>query len=76
LPRIALLEGRPVSDLCDGNGLLEQVAQAVADDAAPLDDIRGSADFRREITVTLARRALRKALDRAVERVQEGKGGQ
>ncbi|UCG87639.1 MAG: FAD binding domain-containing protein [Gemmatimonadota bacterium] len=79
-PRISgkaagLVEGRPVSQVSEGSELLERVARAVADDAAPLDDIRGSAAFRREVTATLARRAFEKALSRAVTGVAEGQAG-
>jgi CO/xanthine dehydrogenase FAD-binding subunit len=46
--------------------LIKQVGEAVAADAEPIDDLRGTAEFRREITATLAQRALSRAIDRAV----------
>ncbi len=62
-----LVVGRPISQLSEGSPLWKQVGQAVADDAEPIDDIRGSGEFRREITATLARRALTMALGRVRE---------
>jgi CO/xanthine dehydrogenase FAD-binding subunit len=59
-----LVQGRTISAIADDPSLLERVGQAVADDAAPIDDIRGTAEFRREITATLAQRALTAALRR------------
>lgn len=70
----ALAEGSPISELSEGSELMRQIAQATAGDAQPLDDIRGSAEFRREITVALARRALRRALSRAGGHDAEGQG--
>jgi CO/xanthine dehydrogenase FAD-binding subunit len=75
-PRISatatpLLKGKPLSDISEGSPLADQAGQAVADDAEPIDDLRGSAAFRREITAVLARRALAVALRRA----GEGSGG-
>jgi CO/xanthine dehydrogenase FAD-binding subunit len=57
--------GKPIAELGEGGPLTTRVGQAVAEDAEPIDDIRGSAEFRREITAILARRALSVALGRA-----------
>jgi carbon-monoxide dehydrogenase medium subunit len=62
-----LVQGRPVSAIADEPSLLEQVGKAAADDAAPIDDIRGTAAFRRDIIATLAQRALTAALCRVNE---------
>jgi CO/xanthine dehydrogenase FAD-binding subunit len=70
----ALAEGSPISELLEGSELVKQIAQAAAGDAQPLDDIRGSAEFRREIAATLARRALCRAVSRAGGRDVEGQG--
>jgi CO/xanthine dehydrogenase FAD-binding subunit len=57
---IGLVKGKPISDLSE-----ESVGEAVAEEADPIDDIRGSARFRREVTAVLARRAFSEALVRA-----------
>jgi CO/xanthine dehydrogenase FAD-binding subunit len=61
----ATVKGQAVAELLPGSILIKQVGEAVAADAEPIDDLRGSAEFRREITTTLAQRALSTALDRA-----------
>ena len=61
----AAIKGQPVADLLPGGRLTKQVGEAAAADAEPIDDLRGTADFRREITKVLAQRALARALDRA-----------
>ena len=61
----AAIKGQAVADLLPGSRLTKQVGEAVAADAEPIDDLRGTADFRREITEVLAQRALTKALNRA-----------
>ncbi|RMD97090.1 MAG: xanthine dehydrogenase family protein subunit M [Calditrichaeota bacterium] len=48
---------------------IQQAAQLAADAAEPVDDQRGSAEYKRHLVKTLAVRAIRKALERA-------KGGQ
>ena len=57
---IGLVKGRPVTGISEAS-----VGEAVAEEAEPIDDIRGTARFRREITAVLARRALVEALGRA-----------
>jgi carbon-monoxide dehydrogenase medium subunit len=61
---VELIRGKPISDIAEGSALSKLVGQAVAEDAEPIADIRGSAEFRREITAILARRALSVALGR------------
>lgn len=58
----AMLEGeRPSPEL------FAKAASQCADEALPITDVRGSADFRRELVSVLARRALEEAAARAAE---------
>ena len=45
--------------------LLEKSGQAASGEASPIDDIRGSADYRRELVAVLTKRALTQALQQA-----------
>lgn len=58
----ALLAGKELSA-----ELLEKAAQAAAAEAKPIDDIRASAEYRREVVAVLARRLLQEAFDAARE---------
>jgi carbon-monoxide dehydrogenase medium subunit len=68
-----LLRGKSTGEISQGGSLAAEAGQAVADDADPIDDIRGSAAFRREITAILARRALAMALGRAAQAAGGGR---
>ncbi len=68
-PKIAvqagvLVQGKSVSELSDKR-FLEQIGRAVSGEAEPIDDIRGSGSYRREVTGIQARRAFAVALERA-----------
>jgi probable selenate reductase FAD-binding subunit len=54
----ALLEGQVASD-----GLIRKVADAAAHEITPISDVRASAEYRREISRVLVRRALEECLD-------------
>ena len=60
-----LLTGLKPDDLSDDNKLLK-VAEATAGEALPLDDIRGSADYRRNLIKTLTKRAILKAIKQTI----------
>ena len=62
-----LVLGMPVSDLLENDSLLGEIGTAAAAAAEPIDDIRGSAEFRREITAVLAKKAFSAALRRAAK---------
>jgi CO/xanthine dehydrogenase FAD-binding subunit len=55
-----LLENAPIAE-----ETLRKVAEKAAREARPIDDLRGSAEYRRELVRVLTRRALVKALERA-----------
>ncbi|MGK2935899.1 MAG: FAD binding domain-containing protein [Gemmatimonadaceae bacterium] len=61
----ALLEGETPS-----SALFEAAGELCAQAALPISDVRGSADYRRELVRVLARRALQEALARAGGSVQ------
>lgn len=54
----AFLQGKVVSD-----ELIEKVALKASDEARPIDDIRSSAEYRREMIIALTRRALKQSLE-------------
>jgi carbon-monoxide dehydrogenase medium subunit len=60
-----ILNGAKVADFLEGSLVLKEVGEAAAADSLPLDDIRGTADFRREIVYVLTQRAILKAANRA-----------
>jgi len=55
-----ILEGNPLT-----NDLISQAAAAAAEESRPVSDLRASAEYRRDMTEVLTRRALREALRRA-----------
>ncbi len=68
-PKIAvrageLIQGKSVSELSD-ESVLQQLALVISNEAEPIDDIRGSGAYRREVTGVQARRAFTVALERA-----------
>jgi carbon-monoxide dehydrogenase medium subunit len=54
----AILTGRVLSEEA-----IEEAAEKAAEAARPISDIRGSAEYRKEIVKVLTRRALKKARD-------------
>ena len=45
--------------------VLERAGRAAMDECRPIDDIRGSAAYRRELVAILVKRVLRQAMERA-----------
>ena len=52
-----------------GSSILKEVGEAAAADSLPLDDIRGTADFRRNIVNVLTQRAVLRAAKRAINKI-------
>jgi carbon-monoxide dehydrogenase medium subunit len=61
-----VFNGAKVTELLEGSSILKEVGEAAAADSLPLDDIRGSADFRKDIVNILTQRAVLKAAKRAI----------
>jgi carbon-monoxide dehydrogenase medium subunit len=60
-----VLNGTKIIELSEGSSVLKEVGEAAAADSLPLDDMRGTADFRRDIVNVLTQRAVIKAAGRA-----------
>jgi carbon-monoxide dehydrogenase medium subunit len=56
----AVLRGRPIDD-----STLRELGEVAATEVDPIDDNRGSAEYKREMVKVLVRRAAREALQRA-----------
>jgi aerobic carbon-monoxide dehydrogenase medium subunit len=57
----AFLVGKTLDDVT----IIKQAAELAASESEPMDDIRGSADYKRDLVRVLAARALSRARDRA-----------
>ena len=56
----AFLKGKAIDDAA-----IKQASEIAAGEAQPFDDIRGSADYKRDVVRVLTVRALKRALERA-----------
>jgi aerobic carbon-monoxide dehydrogenase medium subunit len=56
----AALRGQPLTDQ-----VIEEASLLASEEARPIDDVRGSAEYRREMVRVLTRRGLRQAMERA-----------
>ena len=64
-PLLADLASLALKGKAPDDEAIAQAAKIAADEAKPISDLRGSADYRRALTQVLTERALRTALDRA-----------
>ncbi len=62
---IELIKGKDISQLSEHSQILKQAGNAAAEDAVPIDDIRGGANYRRDILKVLTRRAILNAIIQA-----------
>ncbi len=58
-----ILKGSKVTDLVKDSSKMAEVADAAVKDSIPIDDIRGGAQFRRDVLHVLTQRAILRALD-------------
>ena len=60
---IEILKGRKVQEFVEGSPMLEEAGSAAVRDSIPIDDIRGGAQFRRDVLKVLTMRAIRRAIE-------------
>jgi len=60
-----LLIGKKMCELSSDTDILKQAGELASEDSVPIDDIRGSAEYRRSIVIVLVERAITKAIERA-----------
>lgn len=58
-----ILIGKKITDFTENSSVLTKAGNAAADDARPLDDIRGSKKYRKNILCVLTKRAIIKATE-------------
>jgi len=57
-----MLKGKPLSELSENSSILKQAGIAAVEDSVPIGDIRGGANYRRNILSVLTSRAIAKAI--------------
>lgn len=62
---ISEIKGRNISEFYEKSDIILAAGKAAAEDSVPIDDIRGGAQFRRDILNTLTQRAILKAVEKA-----------
>ncbi|MCK9423406.1 MAG: xanthine dehydrogenase family protein subunit M [Bacteroidales bacterium] len=61
-----VLKGKKVSEFAEDLPLLEEAGNAAVRDSIPIDDIRGGAQYRRDVLKVLVKRTIRRAFELAV----------
>ncbi|OGU40424.1 MAG: hypothetical protein A2X61_03895 [Ignavibacteria bacterium GWB2_35_12] len=59
-----LILGKTIDELTGNTGLIESIVAIASNDTIPIDDIRGSADYRRQLVKVLTKQALALAIER------------
>lgn len=59
-----ILKGKKVNEFAENSSLLDEAGHAAVRDSIPIDDIRGGAQFRRDVLKVVAKRAIRRAVVR------------
>jgi carbon-monoxide dehydrogenase medium subunit len=67
------LAGRQIADAASIETAVEEAARIAREIARPISDVRGTAAQRKHLTAVLTRRALRRAIERARDTLQEAK---
>ncbi len=62
---IEIIKGKNITQLSEHSQILKKAGNAAAEDAVPIDDIRGGAKYRRDLLKVLTRRAIMNALAQA-----------
>jgi len=57
--------GKKIEELTRDSNVMKQAVELASEDSSPIDDIRGSADYRRSLVKVLVQRAILKAVGRA-----------
>jgi len=59
-----VLQGKNIRDLTENSPFLEAAGDAAVRDSIPIDDIRGGAQFRRDVLKVLSKRAILRAIEK------------
>jgi len=60
-----ILKGKNIAEIRSNTEIIEAAVEAAAGDSSPIDDVRGSAEYRRSLVGVLVKRAILEALSRA-----------
>jgi len=67
LNAIEIINGKKVNEFINNSLMLKSIGEAAVKDALPIDDLRGSAEYRRNLVNSLTQRAIKIAAMRSIE---------